>query len=230
MAYNSAAQSPNMSSTTTQAPAKPEAVHIANTQVPDWELPLGYAPDKQRRRNLFRRPDFVGLYKKMETKAKESFFGRHRKTACFVVFIAFVALITGLAVGLTAYDRHKHKNDNLPLPTNKDTQTGDLTYYDPGLGACGIASNSGENIVAVSHLVFDAAQTGSNPNANPLCGKKIRASRYFAQAHGQRSVDLTVVDRCVGCAATDIDVTISAFKKLAEEAEGRVNVQWAWLD
>jgi hypothetical protein len=98
------------------------------------------------------------------------------------------------------------------------------------MGACGIVNSDSDSIVAVSHLVFDAAQTGSNPNNNPLCGKKLRASRWNEKAGAQRSVDLTVTDRCVGCKATDIDVTISAFDQLADRDKGRVTTTWAWLD
>lgn len=46
-------------------------------------------------------------------------------------------------------------------------------------------------VCAVSHILFDAASTGSNPNANPLCGMKVRVKR------GEASVDVTVVDRCM---------------------------------
>jgi hypothetical protein len=31
--------------------------------------------------------------------------------------------------------------------------SGDLTYYDPALGACGQVNNAGEFIVAISHLI-----------------------------------------------------------------------------
>lgn len=48
----------------------------------------------------------------------------------------------------------------------------------------------------MSHIIFDAASIGSNPNANPLCGLTIRATRFDEQVNAQRSVDLTVVDRC----------------------------------
>ncbi len=68
--------------------------------------------------------------------------------------------------------------------------TGDLTYYGPGLGACGVTSSDSDNIVSISHIVFDAASTGSDPNANPLCRHKLRAVR------DGNSIDLTVVDRC----------------------------------
>jgi hypothetical protein len=85
---------------------------------------------------------------------------------------------------------------NLPLPSNAKTWTGDLTYYGPGLGACGIDSDDGSAIVAISHYTFDAAQTGSDPNQNPLCGRKIRAQRVDERTGKQVSIDVTVVDRC----------------------------------
>jgi expansin (peptidoglycan-binding protein) len=102
-----------------------------------------------------------------------------------------------------------------------------MTYYAPALGACGITSSDSENICAVSHIIFDAAQTGSDPNSNPLCGLKIRLRR---DPDDQKSVDVTVVDRCVGCKATDIDTTTSVFAKLADIDQGRVTIDWAWLE
>ena len=108
----------------------------------------------------------------------------------------------------------------------------------------------------MSHVLFDAASTGSNPNANPLCGMKVRLKR------GEASVDATVVDRCMysflfffplcfgaiflagvnggcgtnykllgtGCAVKDLDVSRAVFKKLADLDLGRVSVDWAWLE
>ncbi|RMZ80482.1 hypothetical protein DV737_g3011, partial [Chaetothyriales sp. CBS 132003] len=143
------------------------------------------------------------------------------------VALVVVALTLGLAIGLT---RGHGQKQNLPLPSNHGgPYTGDLTYYAPGLGACGVTSSSSDNIVAISHRLFDAAQTGTDPNANALCGKKMRAKRY-KEGVGERSVDLTVVDRCVACQATDIDVTTTAFERLADLDLGRVSVSWSWLD
>ncbi|KAL4734502.1 RlpA-like double-psi beta-barrel-protein domain-containing protein-containing protein [Aspergillus similis] len=139
-----------------------------------------------------------------------------------VTSLALLALIIGLAVGLT---RGHGKGSNEPLPTsNGGPYTGDLTYYDPGLGSCGITSTSSEKICAVSHVVFDAALTSGNPNENPLCGLKLRIRR------GGRSVDVKVVDRCPGCNVDDLDVSSSVFEELGDLAEGRVTVEWAWLD
>ncbi|KAH6639992.1 RlpA-like double-psi beta-barrel-protein domain-containing protein-containing protein, partial [Truncatella angustata] len=115
--------------------------------------------------------------------------------------------------------------------SNTATFTGDLTYYAPGLGACGVTSSSEDDIVSVSHIVFDAASTGSNPNANPLCGRKIRIQRDGSEGkkRANSSVDVTVVDRCTGCAQADLDVSLGVFTQLAKEEDGRVEMSWAWL-
>jgi hypothetical protein len=135
--------------------------------------------------------------------------------------LALLALIIGLAVGLT----RRSSTQNLPLPSaNGGPYTGDLTYYAPGLGACGITSQNGDSIVAVSHIIFDAVSVSSNPNLDPLCGKMIRVRK------DGKSLDLKVVDRCVGCAARDLDITEDTFAKLADVALGRVKVEWSWLE
>jgi expansin (peptidoglycan-binding protein) len=117
------------------------------------------------------------------------------------------------------------KASNLPLPTsNGGPYEGDLTYYNPALGSCGYTNSDSDMVCAVSHILFDAASTGSNPNDNPLCGLKLRLRR------NGKSVDVRVVDRCVGCAVTDLDVTEAVFEEVAELAQGRVSVEWAWLE
>lgn len=155
------------------------------------------------------------------THARWSALKRRTRILILVALVCLVALIIGLAAGLASRSRVQ----NLPLPSSHGgPYNGDLTYYDPALGACGFTNSGSDAIVAVSHLVFDAVSAGSNPNANPLCGKKIRAKR------GNKSIDLTVVDRCTGCQPTDIDVTRSVFSDLASIDEGRVPVSWSWLE
>lgn len=88
---------------------------------------------------------------------------------------------------LTVFDRVQ----DLPLPEdNGGPYKGDLTYYEPAMGSCGITSSGSDSICAVSKLLYDAASTGSDPNQNPLCGAKLRLRR------GGKSVDVKVVDRC----------------------------------
>ncbi|KAF8997412.1 RlpA-like double-psi beta-barrel-protein domain-containing protein-containing protein [Cyathus striatus] len=101
--------------------------------------------------------------------------------------------------------------------------TGDATYYDAGLGACGITNTNADYIVAVSTKYFDTfpGYQGGNPNKNPLCGKNIRAT------YQGKSVTVKVTDRCGGCAYGDIDLTPTAFSKLAPLSVGRLHgVTW----
>lgn len=151
-----------------------------------------------------------------------TYLGFSRKIACIIIIILssliLLALILGLAIGLGRKSSH-HQN----LPLGSQSHTGDLTYYGPGLGACGITSSATDNIVSISHFTFDAVSKGSDPNNNPLCGHKLRAIR------NGNSIDLTVVDRCIGCQPTDLDVSPGAFKQLADPSLGRVEVTWAWL-
>jgi hypothetical protein len=72
--------------------------------------------------------------------------------------------------------------------------------------------------------------TSSNPNLNPLCGKKIRITRFDAAKGRNSSVDVEVVDRCTGCKPEDIDLSLDMFTALADEGQGRVVGSWAWLN
>ncbi|KAI6856892.1 hypothetical protein KC323_g7643 [Hortaea werneckii] len=154
---------------------------------------------------------------------QKRYLGLKRKTFLWIILATSLCLLA-LIIGLSS---------NLPLPSNADTFTGDLTYYQPGLGACGVTSTEDDFIVALSHILFDAAgsstDAGRNSNENPLCGRMLRATRYNEEASAQRSVDLRVVDRCTGCEVDDLDTSLKAFERLAPSASGRVDVSWAWL-
>lgn len=157
-----------------------------------------------------------------------SFYSRwtlfSKRTRIFILTTSalFLVLIIGLAAGLAL---RKSRITNLPLPNSHGgPYSGDLTYYDPALGACGLTNSGSDSICAVSHILFDAVSTSSNPNVNPLCGKRVRIRREG------KSIDLTVVDRCTGCKPTDIDTTRSVFTDLANIDDGRVDVEWSWLE
>ncbi|KAI5795340.1 RlpA-like double-psi beta-barrel-protein domain-containing protein-containing protein, partial [Peziza echinospora] len=106
---------------------------------------------------------------------------------------------------------------------------GDLTYYTPGLGSCGLTHTSSDAVVAISHTVFDAANISGNPNENPLCGRKVRAMRYREDLGRNVTVEAMVVDRCPACKAGDLDVSEAVFAKLARMEMGRVGVVWSWV-
>jgi hypothetical protein len=115
------------------------------------------------------------------------------------VVLHVILLLSHECIQLANHSRVSPLNSSalfLPLPSDSQIFTGDLTYYSPGLGACGVVSTDNDSIVAISHFLFDAEADGTNPNNNPLCGKMIRAERFDEQVQANRSADLTVVDRC----------------------------------
>jgi hypothetical protein len=105
------------------------------------------------------------------------------------------------------------------------TQSGEGTFYATGLGACGFTNNDGEDIAAVSHLLFDTfpGWDGQNPNKNPMCGRKVKAYR------GDKSVVVTLVDRCTECALTDLDFSPHAYNILGAPVDGRIPIKWDWI-
>lgn len=106
---------------------------------------------------------------------------------------------------------------------SSETYSGDGTYYAPGMGACGETSSESDYIVAISKDLFDQYTPDGNPNHNTLCGKKIQA--YYEG----KSVDVTVVDRCEGCAYGSLDFSPTAFSQLADESLGRIKITWNWV-
>ncbi|KAG7090506.1 hypothetical protein E1B28_009619 [Marasmius oreades] len=102
---------------------------------------------------------------------------------------------------------------------------GDVTFYTPGLGSCGITSGSNELVAAVAAGIFDTFPgAGPNPNLNPICNKRARVTA------GGKSVDVTVVDRCPGCIGGSIDLSPAAFAVLAAESVGRIKgASWIFI-
>ncbi|KDQ18216.1 hypothetical protein BOTBODRAFT_171877 [Botryobasidium botryosum FD-172 SS1] len=101
--------------------------------------------------------------------------------------------------------------------------SGRATYFYPGLGACGKTNGNGDYIVAVSKLLYDSYPGHTaNPNNNPVCGRKIKAS------YGGKSVTVTVADRCESCAFNDLDFSPTAFQQLQPLSVGLFTVSWDW--
>lgn len=100
--------------------------------------------------------------------------------------------------------------------------SGEGTFYDTGLGSCGVTNTDTDYIVAISHELYDKYTPNGNPNDNSLCGKKIKAS------YEGKSVEVTVVDRCEGCAYYDLDFSPSAFSDLVSQNLGRIDITWEW--
>ncbi|CAD6594602.1 MAG: hypothetical protein ASARMPREDX12_000515 [Alectoria sarmentosa] len=99
--------------------------------------------------------------------------------------------------------------------------TGDMTYYDAGLGSCGYTSTNADAIVALSTEIMN---NGPNPNNNPICGSSIN---IYNPATGSTTA-ATIVDTCQGCAEYDIDVSPSVFETVDPNglSDGRIVVDW----
>ncbi|KAJ6440709.1 rare lipoprotein A (RlpA)-like double-psi beta-barrel domain-containing protein [Purpureocillium lavendulum] len=103
-------------------------------------------------------------------------------------------------------------------PANKGlgvrSESGSITWFNPGLGACGETSADGDAIVAVSSAVFDS---------DNACGRNIRVN------YNGQSVNVRVVDRCPSCDHGDLDLSPSAFESLTgDKGLGRVQGTWDW--
>ncbi|KAI1348211.1 riboflavine-aldehyde-forming enzyme [Xylaria sp. FL0043] len=87
--------------------------------------------------------------------------------------------------------------------------SGDMTYYYPGLGACGGTNGNNDAVVALSPGDY-----------NGKCGKTIKIHRNGKTASAK------VVDKCPGCGGGSIDVSPAVFQSLANLDQGRVHVDW----
>ena len=104
-----------------------------------------------------------------------------------------------------------------------ESRTGKMTWYDDtGYGACGTQINAAtEDLVAVSYAWW----TTANPNADPLCnGISVQVT------YNGRMITVPVKDKCPGCPAEHIDLSKSAFQKLAPLDVGVVNgITWKFV-
>ncbi|KAI9155434.1 Papain inhibitor [Paramyrothecium foliicola] len=99
--------------------------------------------------------------------------------------------------------------------TQPASNTGDLTYYNTGLGACGETNKDTDFVAAVSPTIFDSKNA---------CNKMIRVS------YNGRSADVRIVDLCPGCDTYDVDLTPAAFQQaVGDLGLGRVQGTWDYI-
>ena len=101
--------------------------------------------------------------------------------------------------------------------------TGEMTYFTPGMGACGESSSETDSMVAISKDLFDQYTPNGNPNKNPLCGATVTIKGKDGADH-----KATIWDRCVGCAEADLDMPQAFFNTVTDHADGRAyGVSWS---
>ncbi|KAF9557958.1 hypothetical protein CPC08DRAFT_773826, partial [Agrocybe pediades] len=88
------------------------------------------------------------------------------------------------------------------------------TYYNTGLGSCGVTNVDTDYVVALS-----TQENGSHAR----CNQKIMVH------YGGKSVAATVVDLCPSCSPYSIDLSPAAFEGLASKDLGRIQVSWEYM-
>lgn len=103
--------------------------------------------------------------------------------------------------------------------------TGDFTYYDAGLGACGITNDgTTDKVVALSvQMMGSQSNSGDGQDANPYCGKTITVE------YNGKTTTAKVVDKCQACSYDSVDLSKAAYADLADEALGRAPAKW-WFN
>jgi len=92
------------------------------------------------------------------------------------------------------------------------TYSGDLTYYDVGLGSCGEYDTDDANVVALAEGMMD---------------KSVDCFREITITWGSVTQVAKIVDTCPGCAGGGLDLSPSLFASFAPTATGRVH-QATW--
>ena len=142
--------------------------------------------------------------------------------AAVTVFIAFLARCLAAPTPLGNGAVAAVEGADAVVLAHRDTATksGDITYYDVGMGSCGhddSGKGDSEYIVAVSPGVMGG--TGDD-NA---CGRKVT----IKGPNGE--VTATVRDKCVSCGNGSIDVSPKVFKDVVGDlGVGRSAVTWSF--
>ncbi|KAI7770096.1 hypothetical protein LZL87_013719 [Fusarium oxysporum] len=106
-----------------------------------------------------------------------------------------------------------------------NVNSGQITYYGVGMGACGQNSTGQDetgSIVAISGDVYDAAMIDLNTNNNPLCGRTITM-----KGSNGKTAQGTILDRCEDCRGGDVDVSHKIFIEIYGSLDpGRLEIEW----
>lgn len=111
-----------------------------------------------------------------------------------------------------------------------------MTGYTVGLGSCGSTHSDSELVAAMDH---GQMANGDNPNENSNCGRsvKIRGTvlvncgcnlELIYRIGPKGSVTVKIVDTCPSCAYGNIDLSPSAFKRIANLDDGIAEIKWSW--
>lgn len=91
--------------------------------------------------------------------------------------------------------------------------SGQATYYEVGLGACGQTNSDSQLVAALNSDQYSSSNCGRSATVTGPSGN---------------SVTVTIVDECPGCGYGSLDLSPTAFSDLAPESEGRIDISWCF--
>jgi len=102
--------------------------------------------------------------------------------------------------------------DAKPAPTNEEHEGEAVRHDADGRGACGFAASNDFLIVALAREQFDLGKCGSCIEVTGPRGR----------------VTVRVVDECKNCESGDVDLSLTAFSKIADLRDESAPVTWRW--
>ena len=108
----------------------------------------------------------------------------------------------------------KPETSILECPATPVVHSGDATFYTyaSGAGACSFDSTPNDLMVGAMNPIDYAG--------SQLCGA------YVSVTGPKGTIQIRIVDLCPGCSAGSIDLSPSAFAKIADTSLGRVPITW----
>jgi expansin (peptidoglycan-binding protein) len=92
--------------------------------------------------------------------------------------------------------------------------TGEATYYDAnGTGACGFPASDDFMVAAINDEQYSKAN----------CGKCVSVTGPNG------TVVVRITDKCPGCDFGDLDLSMTAFGKVAKLSAGRIPIKWHFV-
>lgn len=93
-------------------------------------------------------------------------------------------------------------------------ESGEATYYDAdGSGACGFPKGTDFMVAAMNGAQYSKS----------VCGKCVEVTGPLGK------VTVKIVDLCPGCKRGDLDLSQTAFQKIAKLSAGRVKISWHYV-
>ena len=102
-----------------------------------------------------------------------------------------------------------------PEEPEQPEESGEATYYNAeGVGACGIKTPPDYLVAAINGKQYSKANCG----------------RCVSVTGPKGTVVVRIIDKCPGCNSGDLDLSVTAFTKIADKSAGRVKISWRFVD